>query len=122
LWPNERQWGHHLSSLGTIGFEYMIHCCKQCFTVPHCWWRYVISSWRMVFKMETGKCWHYVPGLSRLFFEIKVGFKLNLVPNVAKNLINIKHMYIYSLFCRASGAFKMWVKYARRAPMHGIDI
>jgi hypothetical protein len=55
--------------------------------------------------------------------KLQVGFKWNLVPNVAKNvvdLINIKQMYIYSLFCWASRSLKGCVKFPRLAPMHGI--
>jgi hypothetical protein len=57
--------------------------------------------------------------------DLKVGFNCSMVPNVAKNmanLINIKQMYIYSLFCRAPRSFKGWVKFSRLAPMHGIDL
>jgi hypothetical protein len=56
--------------------------------------------------------------------KLQVGcFKWNLVPNVVKNmadLINIKQMYICSLFCRSSRSFKRCVKLPRLAPMHGI--
>jgi hypothetical protein len=57
--------------------------------------------------------------------KLQVGINCSLVPNVAKNmadLINIKQMYIYSLFSRAPRSFKGWVKFRRLAPMHGIDL
>jgi hypothetical protein len=57
--------------------------------------------------------------------KLQVGFNCSLVPYVAKNmadLIDIKEMYIYSLFCRAPRSFKGWVKFPRLAPMHGIDL
>jgi hypothetical protein len=41
-----------------------------------------------------------------------------MLPGMA-DLIRIKQMYIYSLFCRASRSFKGWVKFPRLAPMHG---
>jgi hypothetical protein len=50
--------------------------------------------------------------------KLQVGFKWHLVPNVAKNmadLINIKQMYIDSLFCRASRSLNGWVKFPRLA-------
>jgi hypothetical protein len=92
-----------------------MHCCKQCFSVPHCWRRYVISSWRMVFKTETGKFWHYdiyVPGgLRRIFFEITSKFlneiwfqiccqEFGWYDDQHKNRC-ILYRPIYSLFCRA---------------------
>jgi hypothetical protein len=57
--------------------------------------------------------------------KLQVGFNCSLDPNIAKNmadLINIKQMHIYSLFCRAPRSFKEWVKFRQLAPMHGIDL
>jgi hypothetical protein len=84
----------------------LIHCCKQCFSVPHCWWRYVISS--VVTNGFQDGNWDVLtlcPWFETDFFRnYKSVFKCNLVPNVGKNMadmINIKQMYIYSLFCLA---------------------
>jgi hypothetical protein len=57
--------------------------------------------------------------------KLQVRFNWNLVPNAAKNmadLINIKQIYIYSLFSPTPRSFKGWVKFPRLAPMHGIDL